>query len=1291
MNNLELFVEANEISQAGGSDVTQWVDLSGKNRHLLPVRAGSYPLLTDNAVGGKKSVKWLGNGVAPMGISTPLVIRSGFMVAKINAATFSTFNGLLTTLSNYAILVGGGMNTTTFYDNLYQYYEYRLNDHIYSPLETWAGGNLVKTHTPPAPLNQWGIIYFRFWKNLLADGIQIGSDRLSTIRNLVGEVALLALYSKDFGCESEIRTQMQSLSASYSLPIAEVYPFQGTRGDSVAGGKEVLSDGQIEPVMSVIAASRRTFSANFGNRSIRDIQQERAFFDAKYPHRRFLYRDYNMIPPEDTVVRYRVPQAREFSENYNQSGFAREFVESTAMPDTYITNVAAVALPAANFTMSQSSGTAPLTITFTDLSTGTITGWFWQFGDGTTFTGQNPPAKTFPVGNYVIRLTVSNASGSTFQEQLVGASPQPIAPVSSFTKSASSGVAPLTVSFVSTSTGTSPLTYLWNFGDGTPTSTAASPSHTFASAGNYSVSLTVNNQTNTPNTSTQQVAVSSSTQPTASFTKSPSSGVAPLDVQFTNTSQNATSYFWGFGDGTDSTATSPIHKYTAAGTYFVSLTAYNGANSNTSASQTITVTAPFAGTIRRGGFGVYEHAYTISGYTGNVYENVQVDVTYTAPNGSTIVVGGFHFEATTSTSGVWKSRLAPNMAGTWTYSASIVKNGGTPVIVSDTFTVADNLQAGFIKKNPSNVYGWTTEDGTPFYPIGIGDAVYSRPEESSNKFWMGIDPEGGGRLGSTIPVDAGSANHYLNDVPTYVASYGNGQAGTSAFFNVFRISNSNVHLGLNVLIPASANTGTTNYSVARAKLLDAFILDLRARGFRFIFSVFAIQNAGATYNTATGAPRIENEKFVKYIIDRYGAYVDWWEGMNEPDPTNTAEMAFSTAMAGYLAANDPYDHKVSTGYNPGFAADLANDEYTSPHFYSTEVATTTDTAMKTDIDQYPARNEPIMYSETGNRTANWDATSAVRMRIKLWVSFMRQASLIWWNQTFDKLYTHTVAANQYIGRTERDYVRHHVKWTNGFAAGTKSEPATAPINTFRAYAISSANAFGCYIHHYLDHTATKSGGTINFTPTLTGVLQWFDPATGRVLSTVTISSLANRPAEPIPDFLIDIAFKIVPTAQVFLIDIKRNLGGATYGVQVGSYQKDNNTGGTTYNPAALTTVLPAGAADAAVYNSSRYIAASPNDTFTYTETVLASKTYKIKIHVIEAISRTFTVSANEAALTGLTNWNPHADSGRTSTTTDYAYAKEATFTTGVGVTSIALTFSGAINAQFCGYEIIEQP
>lgn len=73
----------------------------------------------------------------------------------------------------------------------------------------------------------------------------------------------------------------------------------------------------------------------------------------------------------------------------------------------------------------------------------------------------------------------------------------------------------------------------------------------------------------------------------ADFTASPTSGCAPLNVSFTNTSSGATSYLWNFGNSNTSTQTSPSAVYSTAGTYTVTLTAYNGSSSTT---HTVTIT-----------------------------------------------------------------------------------------------------------------------------------------------------------------------------------------------------------------------------------------------------------------------------------------------------------------------------------------------------------------------------------------------------------------------------------------------------------------------------------------------------------------------------------------------------------------------------------------------------------------------------------------------------------------------------------------------------------------------------
>jgi PKD repeat protein len=63
-------------------------------------------------------------------------------------------------------------------------------------------------------------------------------------------------------------------------------------------------------------------------------------------------------------------------------------------------------------------------------------------------------------------------------------------------------------------------------------------------------------------------------QPVASFSASPTTGVAPLSVQFTDTSSGGqvTSRSWNFGDGQTSTLTNPTHLYTAGGAFTATLT-----------------------------------------------------------------------------------------------------------------------------------------------------------------------------------------------------------------------------------------------------------------------------------------------------------------------------------------------------------------------------------------------------------------------------------------------------------------------------------------------------------------------------------------------------------------------------------------------------------------------------------------------------------------------------------------------------------------------------------------------
>jgi hypothetical protein len=130
--------------------------------------------------------------------------------------------------------------------------------------------------------------------------------------------------------------------------------------------------------------------------------------------------------------------------------------------------------PDADFEADPSEGYAPLTVQFTDLSTGDPDSWLWEFGDGNTSTEQNPVYTYTQVGNYTVNLTVENTCGSdeTSGQVIV----ECLEPVAGFIAEPDSGYAPLTVQFNDTSTG-GVTSWSWEFGDGN-TSTEENPVYT---------------------------------------------------------------------------------------------------------------------------------------------------------------------------------------------------------------------------------------------------------------------------------------------------------------------------------------------------------------------------------------------------------------------------------------------------------------------------------------------------------------------------------------------------------------------------------------------------------------------------------------------------------------------------------------------------------------------------------------------------------------------------------------------------------------------------------------------
>ena len=154
-------------------------------------------------------------------------------------------------------------------------------------------------------------------------------------------------------------------------------------------------------------------------------------------------------------------------------------------------------IPVADFSADTVSGCVGTDIQFTDTSTGSPTGWSWDFGDGETSTEQNPVHQYTAAGTYTVSLTGKNLFGESTETKtdFITISGTLAA---DFSGSPLSGQAPLIVNFTDTSTG-SPETWDWDFGDG-GVSADQNPAHQYTAAGDYTVSLTVDNSVCPPST-----------------------------------------------------------------------------------------------------------------------------------------------------------------------------------------------------------------------------------------------------------------------------------------------------------------------------------------------------------------------------------------------------------------------------------------------------------------------------------------------------------------------------------------------------------------------------------------------------------------------------------------------------------------------------------------------------------------------------------------------------------------------------------------------------------------------
>jgi gliding motility-associated-like protein len=230
----------------------------------------------------------------------------------------------------------------------------------------------------------------------------------------------------------------------------------------------------------------------------------------------------------------------------------------------------------ANFTLDKPGGCSPLSIQFTNTTTGATatTTYQWSFGNGNSSTITSPGATYYDEKTYTVTLTAKDGATTSTKTQQVTVYKKPTV---DFGVTPAKGCVPLATVFSSTATpGDGTISkYYWDFGDGgTEQGTNATATHMYTFPQKPPTSLTVTNSFGCYTTSTKTGMVEAVKAVTASFTTSTNSLCNPGDeVTFTNTSTGSgtLTYAWSFGDGKTSTEQSPKHAFTSKGSFIITL------------------------------------------------------------------------------------------------------------------------------------------------------------------------------------------------------------------------------------------------------------------------------------------------------------------------------------------------------------------------------------------------------------------------------------------------------------------------------------------------------------------------------------------------------------------------------------------------------------------------------------------------------------------------------------------------------------------------------------------------
>ncbi len=483
-------------------------------------------------------------------------------------------------------------------------------------------------------------------------------------------------------------------------------------------------------------------------------------------------------------------------------------------------------------------------------------------------------------------------------------------------------------------------------------------------------------------------------------------------------------------------------------------------------------------------------------------DDVGIAVRVTGPEGGSRTVGGFLYDAST-----WKARFAPEAVGQWRYEYTLRAPAGI-ARGEGSFECIPSSSPGFLRINPQNPFTWVFDNGVPFNPLGIQDCVLDLGPGSVFTNWV---------------LEAGDCHGPWRgpycDADTYLRTYA--QAG----FNLFRFSQANCSYNI--------SEDLDHYSLEYAIWTDQLLEKLQDHQYRILYGFFGYAKAFVQEPDNEAAMQ-KVRRFLKYSVDRWGAYVDIWELLNE----QRASDEWVTMMADYVHSIDPYHHPVATSWE---RPELESTDVNTPHWYPDESFSQSDIVTAERAIRWKEFRKPVIVDEHGNGGgAVWDYTSALRMRARLWTALFNQISVVFWNSSWAP---NGHYMNMYLGPEERQYIRALQNFAHHLASDMKPmEVMTSNKDRLRAYGLASAASTAVYVHFstWNPYADWPDNASITLDVPHRGSGYWMATGDGSLLASLPVA--AGRQTIALPTFKNDCALFITdePVSAPPLAVIKAN-------------------------------------------------------------------------------------------------------------------------------------------------------